>query len=63
MVKMLMYFWLIVATAGIGIGAYMMSTEGVKEGIYFLIITLISGMMYMINKRRYKNYVKNKDTK
>lgn len=52
MLKVLEITWLLIGIISICIGGYKISTQGINEGIYFLIISLVAGIMYSIRHRQ-----------
>lgn len=63
MFRILEITWLSIAIVAIFIGAYKISTEGIQEGVYFLVITLVAGIMYGIRRRQRINMDKEKMNK
>jgi hypothetical protein len=56
-IKALQYIWLILALVAIGMGLYSLKTKGAAESGYFLVIVVICGIMFVVNKRRYTTYL------
>jgi hypothetical protein len=44
--------WLLTAIVGVGIVAYVMTTEGFEGNYYLLILPLMSGVMWMMRRRQ-----------
>jgi hypothetical protein len=51
-IKILEISWLIIAIAGIVMGAYKMSTTGWGDAIYFFIFTVVAGIFYFIRRKQ-----------
>ena len=52
MFKILEIFWLIIGLVGIVMCSYSIIEKDSKGAIYFLVITLASGLMYAVRKRQ-----------
>ncbi len=57
MIKALQYIWLAIGIAGLVMGAYFTATTGIKDAVFFFIITFAGGIMYAVNKHRYQKYM------
>ena len=58
LIKFLMAVWLLIAATGLITGIYFLFTKGIKDALYFFILCVVAIIMYFINKRRFKLYVK-----
>lgn len=56
LIKVLQYVWLGIAITGIITAVYFLTKGDWKDAVFFFIITFAGGVMYGINKRRYKQY-------
>ncbi len=50
--KVLEILWLIIGCAGVFLCAYAIITKDMKGAVYFLVFTLVSGVMYAVRKRQ-----------
>lgn len=57
LIKILIGVWLLIGATGLVMGVYNWFTKGLKDALYFLMLALVSVIMYFINKRRYKMYI------
>lgn len=56
MFRILEIFWMIMAGVGVVLSAYFIIIGDNQNAIFFLIFTLVSGIIYMIRKRQRKNF-------
>ena len=63
MIKALQYIWLAIGVAGLLMGIYYTATTGIKDAMFFFIITFAGFVMYVVNKKRYQKYYNKQNTK
>ena len=61
MIKALQYIWLVIGLVAIFMGTYFLAKGDFRDAGFFFIITFAGGVMYSINKRRYKRYFSEKN--
>jgi hypothetical protein len=61
MIKALQYIWLTIGVVALFLGTYFLAKKVYKDALFFFIITFAGGVMYSINKRRYKRYFSEKN--
>jgi len=54
--RILEIFWMAMACIGIVASIYFLVVGDSRSSIFFLIFTLVSGIIYMIRKRQRKNF-------
>lgn len=52
MFRILEIFWLIIGLVGVVMCSYSIITKDSKGAVYFLVITIASGLMYAVRKRQ-----------
>jgi uncharacterized membrane protein YccC len=52
MFKILEIFWLIIGLVGVAMCSYSIIIKDSKGAVYFLVITVASGLMYAVRKRQ-----------
>ncbi len=57
-IKLLQFIWLAVAVIAVLLGFHALATKGFEDAIYFFVITLVSALMFFLNKRRYASALK-----
>ncbi len=61
--KILEFFWLLLGIAGIILCVYFIIMKDNPSAIYFIIFTVISGVMYSVRKRQRLKYEANQKNK
>lgn len=57
--KILQYLWLTAGIFGLGFGIFQASKEGLPSAYMFFLVAFIGGMMFMVNRKRAKNWEEN----